>query len=255
MSEDWPRSTRRLVDGANRVAQLLTQAPDESRQIRNSQWTIRDVAAHLATLSDAYEAISSGQPSPYPDVATRAARNQARIAGESGRDLAPLSEHFVAGINRTAENLASGGPEQTYVHAGITGPAPAFLGLVLGEFLVHGDDIARAMRVRWPIAREDALLVVGAITYMAPALVDRESCQNVTATFDTRIRGGTRNTWEFQRGELSVTEGSPTEADVHISVDPVTWLLLGYRRRGLYGEILRGRALSWGKRPWLALRF
>ncbi len=255
MSEDWARSTRRPLDAASRVARLLAEAHDGSRQVRGSEWTVRDVAAHLATLSDAYAAIASGEPSPYPDMTTRAARNQARVAAEAEQDLAVLSEHFVAGVKRTAENLASGGPGQTYVHGGVTLPAPAFLGLVLGEFLLHGDDIARTVRARWPIARDDALVVVDMFSYTTPALVHRERAQNVTATFDVHIRGGSPSTYAFRGGELSVHDGAPAKADAHMSIDPVAWLLLGYKRRGLPSQLLRGRVFGWGKKPWLALRF
>jgi len=42
---------------------------------------------------------------------------------------------------------------------------------------------------------------------------------------------------------------------VVLSADPVACLLVFYGRRSEWPEILRGRMLAWGRRPWLAVSF
>jgi hypothetical protein len=43
--------------------------------------------------------------------------------------------------------------------------------------------------------------------------------------------------------------------DCWIYADPAAFLLVGYGRTGQWGQILRGRLLAGGRKPWLALRF
>ncbi|WP_431957880.1 hypothetical protein [Nocardia lijiangensis] len=43
--------------------------------------------------------------------------------------------------------------------------------------------------------------------------------------------------------------------DVHLSIEPVTALLLNYGRIGPVLPASSGRALAWGRKPWLAPGF
>jgi hypothetical protein len=38
-----------------------------------------------------------------------------------------------------------------------------------------------------------------------------------------------------------------------LAADPVAFLLVAYKRRSQWTEIIRGRLVAWGRRPWLAL--
>ncbi len=40
-----------------------------------------------------------------------------------------------------------------------------------------------------------------------------------------------------------------------ISADPVAFLLVGYGRIGQWGQILRGKLVASGRKPWLGLGF
>jgi hypothetical protein len=37
--------------------------------------------------------------------------------------------------------------------------------------------------------------------------------------------------------------------------DPAAFLLVGSGLRSQWGQIARGKLLTWGRKPWLALRF
>ena len=55
-------------------------------------------------------------------------------------------------------------------------------------------------------------------------------------------------------GSVSVTVGDPTGyVDLHVSGEPVTYLLVGAGRRSEWRAALTGKIVSWGPRPWLAL--
>jgi hypothetical protein len=65
---------------------------------------------------------------------------------------------------------------------------------------------------------------------------------------------GTTHFWAFRDGRFSIVDDL-RRPDVVLSADPVACLLVFYSRRSQWPEILRGRMLAWGRRPWLALSF
>lgn len=119
---------------------------------------------------------------------------------------------------------------------------------------MHGLDIARTVRAPWPIARRDALLVVDGVMAMVPSYVDPEASANVRASYELRFRGGRRYRLVVDRGSASV-EPAGEPVDCWLSIDPVAFLLVGYGRAGQWSQVLRGKMLAGGRRPWLSMQF
>jgi len=138
-------------------------------------------------------------------------------------------------------------------HGGGMIRADTALGVLLGEFLIHGRDIAEALGRAWWIDRHDAALVIDAVQPILPGWVDPGGAKGLSATFDLRIRGAGAYTWTFEDGRLEVRPGSPLKADCRISADAPAFLLVMYRRQSQWRPIFRGRLAAWGRRPWLAL--
>ena len=125
---------------------------------------------------------------------------------------------------------------------------------LLGEFEIHGRDIARALGHRWTIAPAHARLILDGAAPVMPGLVNPATAAGHTATYELRIRGGTTHFWAFRDGQFSIVD-ELRRPDVVLSADPVACLLVFYGRRSQWPEILRGRMLAWGRRPWLAVSF
>jgi len=89
---------------------------------------------------------------------------------------------------------------------------------------------------------------------MMPGWVNPATAAGHTATYELRIRGGTTHFWAFRDGRFAIVDDL-RRPDVVMSADPVACLLVFYSRRSQWPEILRGRMLAWGRRPWLALSF
>jgi hypothetical protein len=85
--------------------------------------------------------------------------------------------------------------------------------------------------------------------------VDKEAAAGVKARFDLRLRGQWQLHFVFDDGELSIEQPTNQPVDVHISADPVAFMLVGYGRIPQWGPLLKGQLMSWGRKPWLALRF
>jgi hypothetical protein len=75
----------------------------------------------------------------------------------------------------------------------------------------------------------------------------------VDATYDLRVRGGTRVTVRINNGRVE-TDLPGERVDCHISAEPVALLLVSYGRRSQWTPILTGRMIAWGRKPWLGVR-
>jgi hypothetical protein len=125
---------------------------------------------------------------------------------------------------------------------------------MLGELLVHGLDVARGLGRRWPIAGDDARLVHAGLADLLPHYVDPAATKGVRVGIEIRIRGGARSVMRIDDGSAHI-EAMPVPApDCWISAEPVTFLLVNYRRIGAVRPILTGKIIAGGRRPWLAAR-
>ena len=76
------------------------------------------------------------------------------------------------------------------------------------------------------------------------------------ATFDIRMRGedAPRVVFKIADGELTVhPPGTAGRVDCYMSGDPLSLLLVLYGRKSPYGPALTGKALAWGRKPWLGI--
>ena len=241
---------------AGRFTSLLRAGLDSHQTVRGSAWTIGQLGAHLASGAFAYEEIVAGNVSPYLDLGERAATNQARLETESGRDLRTLADT----IDQSVENILAavrGRPADAVVrwHQGIPMTMRPFLGAMVGEFAFHGQDLARTVGVPWSIERHDAFPVVDFFAVVTPHILERKTTERLSAAVEVRVRGYDTATYRFEHATLTVTPGRGERPDVALSLDPIAFLQLGYKRSGLTKCIVTGRAVAWGRRPWIALEF
>jgi hypothetical protein len=128
-------------------------------------------------------------------------------------------------------------------------------GIWLGELLVHGLDLAAALGAPWKIRRDQALAVSEGIFAIVGQFVKPDVAATLDATFHVSLRGGGDYTVTVGGGGCHVAPGKPERADLHVSADPVAYLLVGYGRKSQWPAILTGRIAAWGRKPMLALEF
>jgi hypothetical protein len=133
--------------------------------------------------------------------------------------------------------------------------ADVALGVLLGELVVHGRDIAEALHQPWAIHPHHAALIIEALNPLLPGWVRPERVNGLNATFEIRLRGQATHIWVFRDGRLQINPptAAPKSLDAHISGDPATVLLVFYRREAQWKQIITGRMVAWGRKPWLAL--
>jgi uncharacterized protein (TIGR03083 family) len=220
-------------------------------------WSVRDVAAHLASGVPLYTGIVRGEGSTYTRLDGIAEFNAAGVAAITDRDCTTLAGRIESAVAEfvTAVRTTPGDPEVAW-HAGISLPVSSITATLLGEVLIHGRDIAQASRQPWLIPPTHAGLVFSGALPMLPYFVNHAAAAGVRASFDLRLRDkdSPRVRLTFDDGTLYVASGPAEPVDCHLSADPTAFLLVMYGRQGPLRPALTGKVVAWGRKPWLAFR-
>jgi uncharacterized protein (TIGR03083 family) len=243
---------------AERLTTLLSDVVDPALPVPASPgWSVRAVVAHLVTVVVRYSDGPEGRGTWTPTWVELPALNDLQLEKVGGSSLQELSIQLRGELTMVAARIRGFGsaPPSYRFHGQEPIRADIALGALLGELVVHGYDIAKALHRQWPIDPHHVALIVEGINPILPGLVRPERVGGLNATFEIRLRRQATDTWVFRDGRLRINPSTvgPRSVDVHISGDPATVLLVYYRREPQWKQIATGRMLAWGRKPWLAL--
>lgn len=251
--------TRMAIErAAERLVRLAATAPDAALAIPDSDWTVGDVLVHLALGSEAYVTYVNGGTEPFVDVSdvaggSLARSSAAKLAADPERDLLALTTRVSAAMASLLEATAGRDSNEPVLWNGIPLELGSMLAMGLGEYLLHGLDVARALSQTWRIEPDDASLVLAAAMPLLPLLVNPATTAGVRVAYDLRIRGGERFTVRIDDGALAVGR-SEGRVDCYVSAEPRALLLVAYGRRSQWIPVLTGKLMAWGRKPWAGLR-
>jgi uncharacterized protein (TIGR03083 family) len=139
------------------LAATVTEA-EALRPAPPLEWTVGETIAHVLTV------IRRGYRDPRRSASPEATAdlNQVCLDELEERDPAALVELLKADVH-TALDLVYPKIADDRVfpfHGGVETTMTPALHIVLGEFLIHGRDIAGALDRPWPIGEDDAMLMV-----------------------------------------------------------------------------------------------
>jgi len=246
-----------VVAAADRFGELVRSVPDPAVPVPATPgWSVLDVVRHVSTEPARYAALARGGDDVPDTAAGLPAFNAERIAAEPSEDVSRLAERTRADTVALVELIRGFGDDVPFMlfDGQVRVRSDLAVGTLLGEFLVHGYDIAKACRLPWVIDPADVPLVKAGQHQVLPAWVDRAASAGHTATYEMRLRRHASYIYRFVDGELTVDPPESGPIDAHISVEPVTGLLADYGRIGPVVPVLTGRMVVWGRRPWLAAR-
>jgi uncharacterized protein (TIGR03083 family) len=218
-----------------------------------SDWTAREVMAHLVLLAEGFCRYVTGDPTPVIDIGDLATSNPAAIEKVEERDVGALADRLIAAVDRFLELTADRALDDPMTWHGVDTTVGAVYGIFLGELLMHGEDVARTVGKPWPITRNEATIVVEGTSQTAHHFLD--PTPRPDASFEVRLRGGPRFVYRFTGRSLHMERGSAPDVDCRISADPVAMMHVVYGRRSQWSEVVRGRLVAFGRRPWLAFGF
>jgi uncharacterized protein (TIGR03083 family) len=246
-----------MTETTRDLVSVLRGIPATAAQERADglEWSVAEVAAHLVALAQMYGAYLDGTRVALLDLENLAASNQQRIDEIRERDPAALANALEAGVPALTARLDGRDPLADSFWHGTDVPLGALAGILLGELLLHGRDVAGAVHAPWTVSSDAARHVVRALLVIAPLSVDRERANTHPATVELRVKGLPPTRWCFDDRGLTIEPSDRGDrVDCHVRMDPATLLLVSFGRVSAVSRALRGKALSWGGRPLLALK-
>jgi uncharacterized protein (TIGR03083 family) len=240
-----------------RCAELIESVADTSIAIPNSEWTVRDAAAHLAGGTHRMTRLAEGEASSVPRVdkeflAERARKLIAEIPEtDSGKLAGQIRERLARAMAVTATRL---GDQPITFYGGLELNLAELVCLYLGEYLLHGYDVAVALGTPWPIDPGYAALAVGGFRTCYPGIFGPARADGLEATYRLDTAGADPFFIRISNAtyEEPATAGS---VDCVITADSVTALLVMSGRLNQWTAIALGRLTFSGQRPEIGPRF
>ena len=247
---------RQLQSATAGLAEVVGSAPDLSVAARNSEWTLRHVTLHVAMTGRYFAELVD--PDRKPDGATLAEIHddiERRIADIPEGDpvkLGAILQDAIEAFVEACTELPGGQPAD---FAGCPTTVAALAGLMLGEVVLHGYDVAFAAGRPWPIDPIDAGLSLGGFAPVLGLIVDPDRTRGLSAGYGIELRGGAAMTVRFTDGVYGLEAAGAASVDVTISADPVAFLMVATGRLSRYEAIALGLLSAGGRCPELALGF
>jgi uncharacterized protein (TIGR03083 family) len=241
-------STRALVDA------VRTHGRGD-RPIPHMTWTVGQCVAHML-ISDWMYADQLVGPGVMMRIDQTSDVNDWSVGPAAGLDPSAIVADMLRSTAHVLDVVRGLQDDARFTWwSGAEARVETAIGLLVGERLVHGWDISRALGMPWPIERDHAAIAMAASIAVMPLIVDEAAARGMNAVFEMSLRGGGRYEIRFTDGTL-VTSPATGAADVdcRISGDPVALLLSGYGRIPQWRALVRGRVVARGRRPWMGLR-
>ncbi|MGQ0465313.1 MAG: maleylpyruvate isomerase N-terminal domain-containing protein [Sporichthyaceae bacterium] len=254
-----------LTETAARLVALVASLPDATAPIlylagsepspAAGTWTVRECAVHLAVEVEGCIEVVRGAPAPYvyTDIHTCNAEGAAKIADNPESDPRKLAGLLLDASERLTAATANRSGDQPVDFWGVAADVSQVVALELGEFVMHGYDIAKAVGRPWAIDPATAQL---ALHGYAPCLqlCAAKDVGGHTAGYLIEVREGPALVVRFLDGKLSIEPpGGPVDAS--LSVDAAAFLFVAFGRMSLLDAIALRLIAVGGPDPELALRF
>ncbi|MEU0792223.1 maleylpyruvate isomerase family mycothiol-dependent enzyme [Amycolatopsis sp. NPDC005961] len=235
------------------------------------EWTIAETASHVGMIALMYTSMIRGDGGPLPlpgleepidtaSVDTISRMNALALELYPERDPARLAERLRADIAEVLLVSADLDPEKpVWWLGGSRVPVAGVLAHLVNEMLLHGLDIARAIRRPWPIpAAHEALFLelflFGMVRNDMGRLLDDATPSPRRIAVEFRSAHTKPAVLALRHGELRFEEPDGG-ADVRLTFDPAVLVPMMFGRISKARAVLGGGVRIGGPRPWLLPAF
>lgn len=245
----------RLHQAHRRFAALASITPAK-HPIPGSDWTAGEVSAHLLTVVRRYTqrdlTSAAGLSADAGAISGLNEREMAEYAGVAVSEVLGLLWQELADLENQIPRTAD--LHQTYpFHTGQPVDVAGWLGNLIGEFLVHGRDIARSRRKTWLIGSRNAALVLNLGIQAVPGFVSPDAGGDLKL----EIRTPQTKPWVLDLADGVLTSRraerrEPVDVKVFTRTEPL--VLNMYGRIGIPTMTALGAMVIGGRRPWRITR-
>ena len=147
---DFATTRAAVRAAADACGALFASAPDGGVALPGSDWNVGEVAVHVAVATEAYIDYARGKTEAFVDVSDIAGGSLAttsaqRLAEEPERDVDALVARLDAAASELLTATAECDGTEMVTWNGHEIPVGSMLGIALGEYLLHGRDVAHAL--------------------------------------------------------------------------------------------------------------
>ncbi|SEF29570.1 TIGR03083 family protein [Amycolatopsis pretoriensis] len=268
--EKWQAVRAALPETGARFADLVAGVR-HGHVTALGEWTIAETASHVGMIALMYTAMIRGDGGPLPlpglaepidaaSVDTISRMNALALELYPERDPVRLTERLRADIAEVLLVSADLDPEKpVWWLGGSRVPVAGVLAHLVNEMLIHGLDIARAVRRPWPIpAAHEALFLelflFGMVRNDMGHLLDDATPSPRRIAVEFRSALTPPSVLALQHGRLRYEEPDGT-ADVRLTFDPAVLVPMMFGRISRVRAVLGGGVRIGGPRPWLLPAF
>lgn len=261
---DLGEAAGRLTALGERFARLVESIGAPDVPAGKLEWTVAETAVHVLKGFEYYAACirgetyvftPRGEDETFPAYTAR--ENRLQIEAEPERDPIRLAARLRTSLRDLVETALDAGPDGVAVFAaGYSEDTTTSVCTILSELVVHGHDIAGASGAKWEVDPSSAVLAVYATTGGLPLALDGRAAAGKDIHVVVRLRHGSPFRIRIREGRVwcETMEGTAGKPDAHVWADPVAYLLVGFGRTSIARQIVRGRLVAWGRRPWVLLQ-
>lgn len=247
----------RIGRARDRFDRLIRTADPQAR-VPGLDWTVHQVVAHMLSMAHRYQAVAEGRDFRRATYARELDKiNRAELEAlmapipeiaDQINDLAPVMDAlFDAGSN-----------DRVYeAHCGAFLDGIAAQTNWLGELILHGRDVARAIRAPWEIEERDMLLIArGLMQYGEGSGYLRAGLPAGTdVCVALKVPGARPYVIHIHDGAVEMRERRPADRpDAVLRMPASTLCDMIYQRIGPVTAARRGLMIVGGRRPWKALK-
>jgi len=255
----------------DRFCDMVSSIPDPTMKA-TAKWSVADFTAHVTSISFLNTMLLQVADAPFemPNLteaiaATRVedvhALNDQVMSYFTERDTAALLAILRDRVDLMLAASEHHDPTDTFSWLGAAQlPLAGMFAHLVNELLIHGNDIARPMRVPWAMPPQDAalcfdLFYVGLVNGDSGRLL-ADSKRPVRRRIAVEFRSAytTPVTLVVRNGTTS-SEPPGSGADVKIRFDPATLNMMLFGRISRPRAALTGKIVISGRRPWLLPAF
>lgn len=246
----------RIALALHRFEQLARSA-DPLARAPGSDWTVHETIAHVLTIAHRYRQVASGEQ-------YRRATHAREVAAINRMEI----DEAMAPVPQLLDNLRAVTPVMNDFFDTAADDRPAYLfhggatisGLTsqtnwLGELLLHGSDIARAVNAHWELPQREMVLIARGIMQIAPGYLRHGVSPSARACVAVHVPGARPYLFDIRGDTAEVRVRRPDDRpDAVLRMPASTLTQMLYQRIGPFGAARRGLLIVGGRRPWRALK-